>query len=91
MSKRAWGKGSIYQRPHSAVWWISYSRGGKRFYESTHTSNKRKAERVLDDRLAQLRTGTFTGPEAERTRVDELANDLIREYRINGPQIDRGS
>jgi integrase len=34
--------------------------------------------------LAEIQTGTFVGPETERTRVHELADDFLREYRING-------
>lgn len=82
--KREWGTGSIYRRPHSKVWWIRYSRNGKRFYESTHTVRKRKAKRILDDRLAEIRAGTFVGPQIQRVKVEELAKDLIEEYQING-------
>ena len=83
-SKREWGTGSIYRRPHSNVWWIRYSRNGKRFYESTHTTRKRKAKRRLDDRLAEIRAGTFVGPQVHRIKIKELAKDLIDEYQING-------
>jgi len=77
------GTGCIYQRPDSSVWWIKYSRNGKNFRESTHTDNKRKAERTLKQRVAELVTGTFPGLHVERVRVDELAEDFLREYRIN--------
>lgn len=81
--KRERGTGSIYQRPHSKVWWISYSRNGRRYYESSHTTRKRKAKHILDDRLAEIRAGGFVGPQVHRIRVDELAIDLISEYQIN--------
>ena len=77
------GTGCIYQRPDSSVWWIKYSRNGKTFRESAHSDNKRKAERMLKHRLAELETGTFPGLHVERVRVDELAEDFLREYRIN--------
>jgi integrase len=47
-------------------------------------TDKQKAKNLLRNRLAQITTGTFVGPQAERVRVEELANDFIREYRING-------
>jgi integrase len=78
------GTGCIYPRSGTSVWWIKYSRNGKPFSESSHTTDKRKAERILKQRLAEIQTGTFVGPETERTRVHELADDFLRDYRING-------
>jgi len=39
---------------------------------------------MLKNRLAEIATGTFVGPQSERVRVEELAEDFLREYRING-------
>lgn len=88
-------RGCIYNRADSGVWWIKYSRHGKPFRESTgfevsigdpkeDKRNREKAEKRLEQRLAEITTGTFTGPRIERVRVDELADDFLREYRING-------
>jgi integrase len=88
-------RGCIYGRADSGVWWIKYSRHGKPFRESTgfevstgdlkeDKRNREKAERKLEQRLAEITTGTFTGLRIERVRVDELADDFLREYRING-------
>lgn len=82
--RRPKGTGCLYQRPDSDVWWIKYSRYGKPYRESAKTTDKRKAEKVLKTRLAEIETGTFVGPKAERIRVQELADDFLREYRING-------
>ena len=46
--------------------------------------NRRKAEKILKVRLAEITSGTFVGPQAERVRSEELADDLQQEYRING-------
>jgi|SRR5271170_7695206 len=83
MSRRPKGTGSVYQRPDSPVWWLKYSRHGKAYRESSQTTDKRKAEKQLRSRLAQIATNTFAGPQAERIKVQELADDLIREYKIN--------
>jgi integrase len=80
--RRPKGTGCIYQR--GGVWWLKYSRYGKSYRESTHLTDKRKAEKKLKIRLAEITSGTFVGPQAERVRVEELADDLLREYRING-------
>jgi integrase len=76
------GTGCVFQR--GTVWWLKYSRCGRSYRESTHSSDKRKAEKMLKVRLAEITSGTFVGPQAERVRIQELAEDLLREYRING-------
>ncbi len=76
------GTGCVYQR--GDVWWLKYSRYGRSYRESTHTSDKRKAEKMLKIRLAEITSGTFVGPQAERVRIEELAEGFLREYRING-------
>ncbi|MGO9338007.1 MAG: hypothetical protein ACLPY1_10920 [Terracidiphilus sp.] len=78
------GTGSLYQQKDSAVWWIKYHRNGRSFRESTRTTDKRKASRALAKRLAEINTGSFVGPVYERITVGELAEDLFRDYRING-------
>jgi integrase len=83
-TRRRKGMGSIYQRPDSAVFWMKYSKNGKPFRESTGTDDRNKAEKKLKVRLCEIMGGTFVGPQAERIKVDELAEDFIREYRING-------
>lgn len=78
------GTGSLYQQKDSAVWWIKYHRNGRSFRESTRTTDKRRATRILAQRLAEISTGTFVGPAHERITVAELAEGLFRDYRING-------
>jgi len=78
------GTGSLYQRSGSAVWWIKYHRNGRSFRESTRTTDKRRATRILAQRLAEISTGSFVGPAHERITVAELAEELFRDYRING-------
>ncbi len=82
--RRKKGEGCIYQRPDSPVFWMKYSRNGKSYRESTKTTSEDKAGKMLKRRLAEIITGTFVGPQTERVRVDELAEDFLREYRING-------
>jgi hypothetical protein len=50
-----------------------------------HTQDERKGStRLLKQRLGEIVTGNFYGPKSERVRIDELAGDLLRDYRING-------
>ena len=78
------GSGSIYRPKNSAVWWVRYYRNGKSFRESTRTTEYGEATKFLRKRLAEITTGNFYGPKAERIRVDELAEDFLRDYRVNG-------
>ena len=78
------GTGSIYLQKGSSVWWIKYYRNGRPYRESTHTPDLGKAKQFLKQRLAEITTGNFCGPRAERIRVEELAEDFLRDYRING-------
>src|SRR5262249_54811851 len=82
-------RGCVYQREDSGVWWIKYSRHGKPFRESMgfvistgnvklDKRNKDKANQKLEERLAEITTGTFAGPRIQRYRVDELAEDFLR-------------
>jgi len=77
------GKGSVYPRKGSPHLWIKYYRHGRAFRESTNTNDERKANKVLERRLAEINQGTFMGPQLERTKVDELAEMFVRDYRIN--------
>ena len=82
--KRQRGTGSIYKQPGSQVWWLSYYRNGRQLRESSGTTDEVKAGRILKQRMAQVTTGTHPGLGVERVRVDELAEDFLRDYRING-------
>ena len=78
------GKGSLYKREGSPMWWIKYYRHGRAFRESTKTTDENKAAKILRQRLSEINQGTFMGPQLERTKVDDLAEMFIRDYRING-------
>jgi integrase len=78
------GTGSLYHQKASAVWWVKYYRNGKPYRESTHKTDQKEAQDFLKRRLAEITTGSFVGPRAERIRVEELAEDFLRDYRING-------
>lgn len=78
------GTGSLYRQKGSSVWWVKYYRNGKAYRESTHKTDEKEAQDFLTQRLGEIVTGNFSGPKTERVRIDELADDLLRDYRING-------
>jgi integrase len=83
-AKRPRGTGSVYPMKGTKVFWIKYHRNGEAIRESSGETCRKKAEKVLQKRLAEVAVGTFLGPKLEKVPVSELAEDLLRDYRING-------
>jgi integrase len=85
------GSGSIYQNG-SAVWWVKFYVRGIARRESSHSPDRKVAEKLLKRRLAEVETKTYIA----RTNVkisDErdgkpvsgtLIEDLFAEYRQQG-------
>ncbi|HEY3929829.1 MAG TPA: tyrosine-type recombinase/integrase [Candidatus Koribacter sp.] len=59
-------------------------RNGKCFRETTKERDQQEAQKFLNRRLGEIATGTYAGPQIERVRVSELADEFLRDYRING-------
>ena len=81
--KRPRGTGSIFQMRGSSKLWIQYRKGGRTIRESSGTDKVKQAEKFLQKRLGEISNGNFIGPKLEKIRVDELAEDFLRDYRIN--------
>jgi integrase len=80
--KRPSGTGSYFKKPKSRFWWIAYHRNGKLFRQSTHTTDERAARRFLQRRLAEAASEDFIAPQTARVKVEELAVDFLRDYKI---------
>lgn len=74
--------GHIYKR--GDVYWIKYYRDGKPYYESSKSTKEAEAKRLLRKRLGQIAEGAFFGLRPEKVRFEELAEDFLNDYRING-------
>ena len=81
-ARRPNGTGSIYQR--GLTWWVKYSCNGKIYRQSSESGTKWKAERLLKAKLGELATQTFVEPKFDKTLVSELAEDMLRDYQVNG-------
>ncbi|MFQ5901695.1 MAG: tyrosine-type recombinase/integrase [Thermodesulfobacteriota bacterium] len=73
--------GSIYKRGNT--YWIKYYRAGKPYRESSKSTKETDAKRLLRLREGQIAEGRFPGLRVEKVRFDELAQDLINDYRVN--------
>ena len=84
MIRRQRGTGRIFLPKGSSVWWLQYYQNGVKRRESAETSNRKDALEKLKFRIAELTTGSVTGLTPKKTRISELAEDFIRDYKING-------
>ena len=74
--------GCIYKRGN--IWWVKFYQRGKAIYESTKSTERRDAEKLLLQREIEADQDKLPNFKAERTKWDDLAEDYLREYRIEG-------
>src|ERR1019366_3595065 len=72
------GSGSIYQNG-SSTWWIKFYSRGIGHRESSHSTDRKVAEKLLKRRLAEVETRTYVM--RTNVKLDELIKDLLAEYR----------
>lgn len=76
------GLGGVYQR--GGAWWIRYSYRGTKRRESSHSSNRADAVKLLKRRLGEIGQGKLPGPDPERVSFADLASILRDDYSVNG-------
>lgn len=76
--------GTMYQSGKKGIWWIRFYRNGKPYYENSRSPRKKDAERLLKLREGQVADGRFTGVRTERVRFEEMKEDFLNDYRVNG-------
>jgi integrase len=82
--------GMLYKRRESRFWWIKYYRNGRPVRESTGTEKETEARRILRERLGDLAAGRPVVPRADRVRFEDLAENFLNDYRVNGKRsLDR--
>jgi integrase len=74
--------GSIFKRGN--ICWIKYYRAGKPYRESSKSTEESKAKRLLKLREGQVVENRFPGLKVEKIRFEELAQDFLNDYRVNG-------
>jgi len=92
MPKHKHGSGTIYQREKVGpdgkrrilkTWCLDYYYDGKRVRESSGTTDRAEARKLLQQRLGQVAEGRYFGPAADRVTFEDLAHDLLADYRVN--------
>ena len=74
--------GTIYQR--GRVYWIQYHKNGKPIRESTKSYKRADAARLLKRREGEIAEGRIPGVYFDRIMFEELAADLLTDYRLSG-------
>ena len=78
MATRAYGTGSLRKRGH--VWWIRYSVDGAQRDESSGSTKRSEAVRLLNKRLGQIATGRHIGTVCDRLTFDDLTGMINDHY-----------
>jgi hypothetical protein len=73
--------GTIYKR--GKTYWIKYYQNGKPFFESSKSKKKMVAKELLKQREGDISQGRIPGFYFERVTFEELAEGLLRDYRLN--------
>lgn len=79
--------GSIYKRDN--VYWIKYYRNGKPYRESTKSKKEADAKRLLKKREGEIAQGKIPAVYFDRIKFEELAEDFLRDYRLNNKTVRR--
>ena len=74
--------GTIYLR--GKTWWVRYYSQGKEHRESAGSQFKHDAERLPKRREGEIAEGKVPGVYYDRIHFDGLAQDYLRDYRLNG-------
>lgn len=75
-------EGTIYLR--GRIWWVQYYRGGKKIRESSGSTNRADAVRLLRVRLAQVRLGLLPELAEKRAKFEDIIELERRDYILNG-------
>ncbi|RJR47707.1 MAG: site-specific integrase [Desulfobacteraceae bacterium] len=74
--------GMVYLR--GKTYWIKYYRNGKPFYESSKSKTETVALRLLKRREGEISQGQLPGVFFDRVKFEDLKDDLVSEYKLNG-------
>ena len=73
-------KGSGYIRKRGNIYWIAYYACGRRISESTGSSERGAAERLLKQRIGEMAAGTDVIP--EKATLADLCELVFADYRL---------
>ena len=72
-------RGSLYRR--GKIWWMAYVVDGRQRCESSGTTNKRVAQKILNMRLAEIIEGRFRLPKTNPPRLEQFSEEFLDSIR----------
>jgi integrase len=82
--KRKWKDRKTGEVVEGNIWWIKYYRHGKPYRESSESTKITDARDLLKKREGEIIEGKLPGIHFEKITFNELAEDYLTDYRING-------
>ena len=74
-------RGSVYER--RGIWYIRFWFRGQEYRESSKSTRKRDAEKLLDRRRKEVLGGRLSGPDAQRVTFEHLVALIEQDYAAN--------
>ena len=79
------GTGCVFQKPGTKFWWLAYSFRGKPFQESSKSTDRKVAERLLRQRLKEVSKPNFVNPaKEERWTLVDMKEKIRLDYERKG-------
>src|SRR4051794_27912732 len=75
------GLGRVFQR--GSTWWVQYHWRGTRYQETSGSTIRMEAVKLLRKRMAEMGTGKLCGPDLEKTTFADLVQIIRDDYLIN--------
>ena len=75
------GLGMVFQR--GSTWWIQYHWRGQRYRETSGSTVRMDAIKLLRHRMAEMSTGQLRGPDLEKTTFADLVQIIRDDYTVN--------
>ena len=75
------GTGSLYLK--NGRWWLKFYANGQPVRESTGTTSRREAERLLRQRLGEIGVGSYVGHDEKRLTFEDLTDMVTADYTLN--------
>lgn len=71
------------ERRQSEVWWVRYYRNGKRHEESSRSTKKGEAKRLLSQRTGAIANGEPVTAKVGRLTLGDALRSVVTDYKIN--------
>jgi len=71
-------------RLRGRIWWLRYRIDGKEHWESSRSTSRRVALKLLQERAAEFRADVFTAPSSRRVGFADLERMILDHYKVEG-------